>query len=239
MIVSTAISDTQSAAYKHASSLMHRRRLEDWCEEKTRLLHDLAGRRTGKWMPTNAKRQDKAGSVSLSMDVISGNGNSSSNHNSSYSKNSILNPNPNPHPNPNPNPNPDTTFYTHGNASLSLDNAILNNGGLFSPPPKSSSASISFISPLNAMVNLNGTGGTPSHATPIVSSAEAWGGVSTLTESARRHAGLVARLNHSRATGESLSVSNSAAAAAASSKARNDAATIDPASNEFKNLAER
>jgi len=48
MIVSTALSDTQSATLSHATTLMQKRRVEDWSNEKMRLLHDLAGRRSGK-----------------------------------------------------------------------------------------------------------------------------------------------------------------------------------------------
>jgi len=54
MIVSTVVADTQRATLNHAGEAIKRRQREDWDNDKMRLLHDLAGRRTGKWMPAQA-----------------------------------------------------------------------------------------------------------------------------------------------------------------------------------------
>ena len=183
--------------------------------EKMRLLHDLAGRRSGKWMPTNASKNPPALGNSTSFSTsftadpatsgfgYSNNNNNNNNSNNNNSSNySIMSTNTNISQltpgtaNPNPNPSDPSSFYTQNNTNGSLDNALLNAGGLFSPNPKSSS-SVSFISPLGAMAALNATG-TAGNQQAFTPNNEAWGGGSTLTEAARRHANMVARINQVR-----------------------------------------
>ena len=103
---------------------------------------------------------------------------------------SINNPNIS-HLSNNPSSNPPTTtsndpssFYTQNNTNTSLDNALLNAGGLFSPPHKASS-SVSFISPLGSMAALNTTTKASKAGQAFTPNNEAWGGGSQLTESAR------------------------------------------------------
>ena len=167
---------------------------------------------TPQWMPTNsnkntiesiaggnntsgfAQEQSNAmgysiGGVNQSMTSFNGSSSQVSGYNPSSLHNSTNN---------------DATFYSHNNTNASLDNALLNAGGLLSPPHKSSS-SVSFISPLGAMAALNSTtsaGGAAQQAPAFMPNKEAWGGASILTESARRHANMVARINNSRYTGE-------------------------------------
>eukprot|EP00520_Triparma_pacifica_P020406 CAMPEP_0118650272 /NCGR_PEP_ID=MMETSP0785-20121206/10158_1 /TAXON_ID=91992 /ORGANISM="Bolidomonas pacifica, Strain CCMP 1866" /LENGTH=463 /DNA_ID=CAMNT_0006542635 /DNA_START=132 /DNA_END=1520 /DNA_ORIENTATION=+ len=243
-IVGTAVSDTQAKTLKDATELMQKRRVEDWSEEKMRLLHDLAGRRSGKWMPTNNPSSSSVNSTQMQHQAI-GNGNSFSNsfeysNNSNYSM--ISNNNPNiSHLSNNPSTTPLTTtsndpssFYTQNNTNASLDNALLNAGGLFSPPHKSSS-SVSFISPLGSMATLNTTTKTNKAGQhTFTPNNEAWGGGSQLTESARRHANMVARINQSRYTGTPLiPTSTQPNWQTPSAPGAMDPGSADPASSEF------
>ena len=136
-----------------------------------RLLHDLAGRRSGKWAPSSAPDTHRPSVSYAQLNNTSAMNNASLD----YSNPNLLTNTPYP-----------------ADPANAANNSLINNGGMFSPAPNNQSQSVSFASPLNAMTNLANTPG----ATP---NAPSQFPATTLTESARLHVSLVSHVHRSNA----------------------------------------